>query len=125
MSDQQQDRIVALESKVQELETLVHLALRLLAVEKPLSALLSRYGASEAEDRAVHALLDDVMKRIEAGGIYTPAFPGFMRDLVRCFPAVKDDREFVVLLFDTLKVERPAYQKLHTYVTVEGWPRWQ
>ena len=125
MSNEQQDRIAALESKVQELETLVNLALRLLAVEKPLSALLSRYGASEAEDRAVHALLDDVMKRIEAGGIYTPAFPGFLRDLAKCFPAAKDDREFVVLLFDTLKVERPAYQKLHTYVTVQGWPRWQ
>jgi hypothetical protein len=125
MSNEQHDRIVALESKVQELETLVNLALRLLAVEKPLSALLSRYGASEAEDRAVHALLDDVMKRVEAGGIYTPAFPGFMRDLTRCFPAVKDDREFVVLLFDTLKVERPAYQKLHAYITVEGWPKWQ
>ena len=75
MSNEQQDRIAALESKVQELETLVNLALRLLAVEKPLSALLSRFGASEAEDRAVHSLLDDVMKRIEAGGIYTPAFP--------------------------------------------------
>jgi len=37
-----QERIAALESKVQELETLVNLALRLLAVEKPVSAVLER-----------------------------------------------------------------------------------
>jgi hypothetical protein len=28
------------------------------------------------------------------------------------------------LLLDTLKVERPAYRKLHAFVTVQGWPHW-
>ena len=125
MADDPQDRIAALEAKVQELDTLVNLALRLLAVEKPLSALLARCGASEAEDRAVHALLDDVIKRVEAGGIYTPAFSGFLRDLEARFPAVKGDRELVSLLLDTLKVERPAYRKLHAFVCVQGWPHWR
>jgi hypothetical protein len=120
-----QDRIAALEAKVQELDTLVNLVLRLLSVEKPLSALLCRCGASEAEDRAVHALLDDVIKRVEAGGIYTPAFSGFLRDLEARFPAVKGDRELVSLLLDTLKVERPAYRKLHAFVCVQGWPHWR
>lgn len=124
MGDDSQDRFAALEAKVHELEALVNLALRLLAIDKPLSALLSRYGASEAENRAVHALLDDLIKRVDAGGIYRPAFSGFRNDLVRCFPAIGDDREFVSLLLDTLKVERPAYQKLHAYITVEGWPQW-
>ena len=124
MADDSRDRIVALEAKVQELETLVNLALRLLAVERPLSALLSRYGATEAEDRAVHALLDDLSRRVEAGGIAKPAFAGFMMDLARCFPAIRNDREFVALLLDTLKVERPSYQKLHEYNTVERWPQW-
>ena len=124
MVDDPLERIAALEAKVQELDTLVNLVLRLLAVEKPLSALLARFGASEAEDRAVHALLDDVMKRVEAGGIYTPAFSGFLSDLVKRFPAVRGDREFVSLLLDTLKIERPAYQRLHVFVTVQGWPHW-
>jgi hypothetical protein len=34
------------------------------------------------------------------------------------------DRQFVAVLLDTLKVDRPVYQKLHTYVIAEGRPRW-
>ena len=124
MSDASAERIAALEAKVQELETLVTLALRLLAIERPLSTLLARYGASEAQDRAVHALLDDVIKRIDAGGVYAPAFSGFMSDLASRFPAARNDRVFVSLFLDTLKVERPAYQKLHAYATAQGWPQW-
>lgn len=125
MPDNPQERIANLEAKVQELDTLVNLVLRLLACEKPLSALLARSGASEAQDRAVHALLDDVISRVEAGGIYTPAFPAFLRDLEERFPAARGDREFVSLLLDTLKVERPAYRRLHVFVSAQGWPHWR
>jgi hypothetical protein len=129
MRHESDDRLAAVEAKlearIQELETLVNLALRLLALEKPLSTLLKRYGASEAEERAVHALLDDVVQRIGAGGIYTPAFAGFVSDLGKRFPAIRGDREFVSLLLDTLKIERPAYQRLHTFAFTAGWPQWQ
>lgn len=124
MADEQQDRISALEAKVQELDTLVNLVLRLMAVEKPISALLARFGASEAEDRAVHALLDDVTKRFQKGGIYTPSFSGFASDLVERFPVVRGDREFVSLLIDSLKVDRPAYRKLYAFVAAQNWPHW-
>jgi hypothetical protein len=124
MADQQEDRIAALESKVQELETLVNLALRLLAVEKPVSALLERYGATEAQDLAVHALLSEMAVRAEQGGMYAPSFGGFTNDLFNRFPATRGDREFVSILLDTLKLDRPAYQKLHVYVTKQGWPQW-
>jgi hypothetical protein len=30
----------------------------------------------------------------------------------------------VSLLLDTLKLDRPAYQKLHAYISREGWPKW-
>jgi len=123
-ADSPEDRIAALEAKVHELEAMVNLALRLLAVDRPLSALLARYGASEVEDRAVHTLLDDVIKRIDAGGVYAPAFSGFLSDLVKRFPAARNDRVFVTLFLDTLKIERPAYQKLHAYATAQGWPHW-
>ena len=69
MADNQENRIAALEAKVQELDALVNLTLRLLAVEKPVSAVLERYGATEAEELAIHALLDDVAKRAEQGGM--------------------------------------------------------
>ena len=118
------DRIAALEAKVQELEALVNLALRLIAVEKPVSALLERYGATEAEDLAVHALLDDLARRAEQGGMYAPSFGGFVNQLWERFPGVRGNREFVVMLLDTLKVDRPAYRRLHEFVAAEGWPHW-
>jgi hypothetical protein len=123
MADQE-NRIAALESKVAELEALVTLALRLLAVEKPVSALLERYGATEAEDLAVQALLSDLAGRAERGGIYAPSFGGFINDLAERFPSIRGNREFVSLLLDTLKLDRPAYQKLHVYISREGWPQW-
>jgi hypothetical protein len=123
MSDNQQDRIAALEAKVQELDTLVNLALRLLAVEKPVSALLERYGATEAQDLAVHALLDDVARRAEQGGMYAPSFGGFINELVERFPPARGDGQFVTLLLDTLKVDRPAYQRLHDYIAAHDWPK--
>ena len=121
MSDNQQDRIAALEAKVQELDTLVNLALRLIAVEKPVSTLLERYGATEDQDLAVHALLDDVARRAEQGGMYAPSFGGFVNELVERFPPARGDRQFVALLLDTLKVDRPAYQRLHAYIAAQDW----
>jgi hypothetical protein len=125
MTADHEARIAALESKVQELEALVNVSLRLAAAEKPLTALLTRYGATEAESTAVHALLDDVLKRAQAGGFYTPSFAGFFRDLVKICPAARDDREFVAILIETLKMDRPAYQELHAFVTAQGWPEWR
>ena len=124
MTDNQQDRIAALEAKVQELDALVNLALRLIAVEKPVSALLERYGATEAEDSAVHALLDDLARRAEQGGMYAPSFGGFVNELNERFPAARGDRQFVELLLDTLGVDRPAYRRLHGYISAQRWPQW-
>jgi len=124
MTDSQSDRIAALEAKVQELDVLVNLALRLLAVEKPVSALLDRYGATEAENLAVHALLDDLARRAEQGGMYAPSFGGFVNELTQRFPAARGERELITLLLETLKVDRPAYQRLHAYTSAHGWPQW-
>jgi len=118
------DRIAALEVKVQELDTLVNLALRLLSIEKPVSAVRERYGAAETEDLAVHALLDDMATRAEQGGLYVPSFGGFVEDLFERFPSMRGNKEFVAPLLDTLKVDRPAYQKLHAYISAQGWPQW-
>jgi hypothetical protein len=124
MADDHEARIAALEAKVHELEALVNVSLRLSAADKPVSALLARFGATEAETLAVHALLDDIVKRIQAGGFYTPSFTGFLSDLVKVCPAAKSDREFVVLLLEMLKLDRPTYQQLHAYATAQNWPQW-
>jgi hypothetical protein len=124
MADNHEARIAALEAEIHELKALVNIALRLSAAEKPVSALLARFGATEAEILSVHALLDDVAKRIQAGGFYTPSFTGFLSDLVKVCPAARGDREFVVLLLETLKMDRPTYQQLHAFVTSQRWPEW-
>ena len=36
-------------------------------------------------------------------------------------PALRGNHEFLQLLMDTLKVERPAYRELHEYMTAQGW----
>jgi hypothetical protein len=122
MSDEVERRMIALESRIDDLETLVNLALRLIAVENPVSALLRRYGATAAEDAAVHALFDDLVARSERGGMYSPSFSGFENELFDRFPKVRGNREFVSLLLDTLKLDRPAYQKLHAYIVRAQWP---
>jgi hypothetical protein len=124
MPDDHEKRMAALEAEVHELKALINVALRLSAADKPLSALLARFGATEAETLAVHALLDDVVRRVQSGGFYTPSFSGFLSDLVKVCPAARGDREFVVLLLETLKVDRPTYQQLHAFVTEQRWPQW-
>ena len=114
-------RVAALETKLQEVEAIANLALRLLAVEKPVSSLLGRYGATESEDLSVHALLDDVAMRAGQGGMYAPSLGGFANELGERFPAVRGDREFMSLLLDRLKMDRPAYRKLHDYMSAAGW----
>jgi len=124
MTENHEQRIAALEAKVHELDALVNLALRLLALEKPISAVLERYGATEAEDVAVHALLDEMAKRTGQGAMVAPSFGGFVGELFERFPSIRGNREFVSLLLDTLKVDRPAYRKLHAYISAHGWPQW-
>lgn len=114
-------RLTALENKVQELEAMVALALRLLSLQKPVSALLQNYGASQAEELAVHAMLDDVARRAEQGGIYTPSFAGFEQELGHRFPKVRGDHEFVSLLLDALKIDRSSYRALHAFTVREHW----
>jgi hypothetical protein len=118
------DRVTALEGKVQELEAMVSLALRLLSIETPVSNLLKQFGATESEELAIDALLDDLSQRIDKGGMYRPSFPGFEGELYSRFTAVRGNRDFVRLLIDALKIDRPAYRKLYDFMKQERWPNW-
>ena len=124
MNDDSERRLATLEAKVQELEAMLMLAFRLLSIEKLVSALLERFGATDAEDLAVHDLLDSFATRLERGEMYRPSFGGFEGALYDRFPAIRGNREFVGLLLDTLKLDRPAYRKLHEFVIQERWLEW-
>ena len=124
MADNQLDRIAALEAKVQELDALVNLALRLLAVEKPVFALLERYGATETEDLGGPRIARRPGAPRRARQYVCAVVGGFVNELTQRFPAARGDRQFITLLLDTLQVDRPAYRRLHAYASAQGWPQW-
>ena len=64
-----------------------------------------------------------MVKRIDRDSMYAPSFAGFAGSLFERFPAMRDSREFIDLLLDTLKLDRPAYQKLHAYIVAQDWPK--
>jgi hypothetical protein len=92
-------------------------------VGKPVSALLERSGATEAEELAVHALLSDMVARAQHGDVYAPSLTD-SSTICLGVSSMRGNREFVSLLLDTLKVDRPAYQNLHTCIAQERWPQW-
>lgn len=118
------ERIAALESEVQDLRTLQELILRVLSTTKPLSNVLQYYGATETREHALYRLLDDLVEKIRGPRHREPTFGEFKVRLGEIFPELRDDRNFVQLIIDTLKVERPAYQRLHEYMSIHHWPVW-
>jgi hypothetical protein len=114
--DRTDERLTLLESKFLELELMVTAALRLLAAFKPLSHLLDQFGATESEEIAVFALLDDMLRRMEGDSRDHPTFAEFTLALSRVVPRQRDNPEFAELVLNTLTIERPRYQRLHDFL---------
>ena len=100
------------------------LTLRLLSTTMPLANLLRYYGATETREQALYRLLDDLAERIKGPSHREPTFGQFKVRLGEIFPELRDDRNFMQLIIDTLKVERPAYKRLHEHMTSHRWPVW-
>jgi hypothetical protein len=114
----------SLDARVRELEAVQALMLRIIATTKPLDALLEQYGATATQEQAFYKLLDDLVARSRGSEQDAPSFGYFKMQLAQVFPALKNEREFIGMIIDTLKIERPAYRELHAYVTARGWPAW-
>ena len=117
--DRTDERLTALESKFQELELMVTAMLRLLAAFKPLSHLLNQFGATEGEETAVYALLDDMLRRMEGDARDHPTVAEFKGALSRLVPRHRDNPEFADLVLTMLTMERPGYQRLHDFLQRE------
>lgn len=117
-------RLAAIESQLQELKSVQDLILRLLSTTRPLSNLLEYYGATETNEQALYRLLDELAERIRGPKHREPTFGLFNVRLGEIFPGLRGDRQFVQLLIDTLKVERPAYREVHRYMDDHHWPVW-
>ena len=113
-----------LDARLRAVETMQEMILRLLATKKPMDGLLEHYGATDTQTRACYKLLDDLTARARGREMDRPSFGYFRVQLGTIFPALRDDREFVGLVIDTMKIERPAYRELHAYMVAHGWPTW-
>ena len=117
-------RVDELESQMAELRAMHELVLRLLSTSRPLARVLEQYGANETQEQALYRLLDRLNERIRGPERDRTSFGIFKRGVFEIFGARQDDREFVQLLIDTLKIERPAYRELHEYMMSHRWPVW-
>jgi hypothetical protein len=113
-----------LDARLREVEAVQQLILRLLSVTKALASVLEQYGATEAQERAFYALLDELAVRARGREKDRPTFAYFHMKMDEIFPALRGDRDFVEIVIDTLKVERSAYRELHAYMAAKGWPTW-
>jgi hypothetical protein len=118
-------RLAEIEAQIQELKAVQDLLLRLASTTRPLSGLLEYYGAKETQEQGLYKFLDELVELTRAPKHRHPTFGLFKIRLGELFPELRGDRQFVQLIIDTLRVERPAYRELHQYMTTHGWPVWE
>jgi hypothetical protein len=118
-------RLAEIEAQIQELKAVQDLLLRLASTTRPLSGLLEYYGAKETQEQGLYKFLDELVELTRAPKHRHPTFGLFKIRLGELFPELRGDRQFVQLIIDTLKVERPAYRELHQYMMSHGWPVWE
>jgi len=111
-----------LDARLREVEALQELVMRLLATTKPLDRVLEQYGATETQTRAFYGLLDNLAARMNGSEQDRPSYGYFEMQMGELFPALRGNREFLGLVIDTMKIERPVYRELHAYMTAHGWP---
>ena len=117
-------RVEQLTARIAELEMIQNLLLRLMSTMRPLGQMLEHFGANETQEQAVYRLLDRVVERAAGPERDRVTFAYFRRSIGEIFPDRHDDREFIQLLIDTLRVERAVYRELHQYMVKHGWPVW-
>jgi len=116
-----QDRFHDLESRVAQLEMMQDLMLRLLSTTRPLSNVLEQFGATRTQEQELLKFLDELVVRARGPERERPSRAHFELHVGQILPSLRGNRDFLQLLMDTLKVERPAYRDLHEYMTVHGW----
>jgi len=115
------DRHKDLEARVEQLELMQDLILRLLSTTKPLSTVLEQFGATRTQEQELHKFLDQLVERARGPAREHPSRAHFEMHVGQILPALRGNKEFLQLLIDTLKVERPAYRELHEYMQAQGW----
>jgi hypothetical protein len=110
-----------LEARVAHLELMQDLLFRLMSMTRPLSNVLEQFGATRTQEQELLKFLDELVERSRGPERGRPSRAHFEMHVGEILPALRGNREFLQLLMDTLKVERPAYRELHEYMTAQGW----
>jgi hypothetical protein len=121
MADDKAVTLADLDARLREVEALQTMMLRIIAATRPLANVLEHFGATETQERALCALLDELTRRVKGRPDDRPTFAYFQMKLWEIFPSMRNDREFLELIIDTLKVERAAYRDLHAYMMTNRW----
>jgi hypothetical protein len=115
-------KIADLEARMREVEALQALTLRILSTTRPLDGVLAQYGASQAQQDALYRLLDTLAGRIKGPEREHPTPAYFWMQFSEIFPR-QEDRAFMDLVVETLRIERPLYRELYVYMTAHGWTK--
>jgi hypothetical protein len=115
------DRLNELEARVSQLEMMQELLMRLMSLTRPLSNMLEQFGATRTQEQELLKFLDELVERSRGPERNHPSKAHFQMHVGEILPALRGNRQFLQLLMDTLKVERPAYRELHEYMTIHGW----
>ena len=109
------------EARVAHLEMMMDLVVRLMSMTQPLSNMLEQFGATRTQEQQLLKLLDELVERCRGPERGRPSRAHFEMHVGEILPTLRGNREFLQLLMDTLKVERPAYRELHAYMQSQGW----
>ena len=102
-------RIDDLEAKVATLEARLAGVVKVLSATKPLAAVMSSQGATSAQARVVYAIVNELGMRVDNGE--NVAFVEF-EERITYLLAQLDDRRFLELIVEAIRIERPALAHL-------------
>ena len=92
-----------------------------MSMTRPLSNVLEQFGATRTQEQELLKFLDELVERSRGPERGRPSRAHFEMHVGGIMPTLRGNREFLQLLMDTLKVERPAYRELYEYMTAQGW----
>ena len=110
-----------LEARVAHLEMMQDLLLRLMSMTRPLANVLEQFGATRTQETELLKFLDELVERSRGPERNRPSRAHFEMHVGEIMPTLRGNHDFLQLLMDTLKVERPAYRELHVYMESQGW----
>jgi hypothetical protein len=103
------DRINDLEARVAALETRLAGVVKVLSATMPLAAVMSSQGVTRDQARVAYSIVNEIVKRVEDGE--DVSFVEF-EERITYLLAQLDDRRFLEIVVEALRIERPALSHL-------------